>query len=222
MVLSFGPLYFSKTLYLFTLMDYTLLANIAMGIALSACAGFRVFVPMLAASIAGHFGVIDLPADMNWLGTWPAMISLGTAAVAEIGAYYIPFIDNLLDTIAAPLSVAAGTVLASSILPIADQEPLIRWGIALLAGGSAAGTIQLGTGLLRLFSSKATVGTGNFVVSTTENAAAVSGSLLSFLIPVVVALLVIVLVIWILVKGIKQVRKFGRRGDRSEQQFPMV
>lgn len=222
MVPSFGPLYFSKTLYLFTQMDYTLLANIAMGIALSACAGFRVFVPMLAASIAGHFGVIDLPADMNWLGNWPAMISLGTAAVAEIGAYYIPFIDNLLDTIAAPLSVAAGTVLASSILPIANQEPLIRWGIALLAGGSAAGTIQLGTGLLRLFSSKATVGTGNFVVSTTENAAAVSGSLLSFLIPVVVALLVIVLVIWILVKGIKQVRKFGRRGDRSEQQFPMV
>jgi hypothetical protein len=114
---------FYKTLYLFTLMDYTLLANVALGIALSACAGFRVFVPMLAASIAGHFGVIDLPADMSWLSTWPAMISLGTAAVAEIGAYYIPFVDNLLDTIAAPLSVAAGTVLASSILPIANQEP---------------------------------------------------------------------------------------------------
>lgn len=196
-------------------MDYTLLANVAMGIALSACAGFRVFIPMLAASIAGHFGVIDLPADMGWLGTWPAMISLGTAAVAEIGAYYIPFVDNLLDTIAAPLSVAAGTVLASSILPIANQEPLIRWGIALLAGGSAAGTIQMGTGLLRLFSSKATVGTGNFVVSTTENAAAISGSLLSFLIPVVVALLVVVLAVWIFVKGIKQVKKLGGRREED-------
>lgn len=204
-------------------MDYTLLANVAMGIALSACAGFRVFIPMLAASIAGHFGIIDLPADMSWLGTWPAMISLGTAAVAEIGAYYIPFVDNLLDTIAAPLSVAAGTVLASSILPIGNQEPLIRWGIALLAGGSAAGTIQMGTGLLRLFSSKATVGTGNFVVSTTENAAAVSGSLLSFFIPVVVALLLVVLAIWILVKGVKQVKKLGgRREDRSEHELPMT
>lgn len=196
-------------------MDYTVLANIAMGIALSACAGFRVFVPMLAAAVAGHFNIISLPADMTWLGTWPAIISLGTAAVAEIGAYYIPFIDNLLDTIAAPLSVAAGTVLASSLLPIANQEPLIRWGIALLAGGSAAGTIQLGTGLLRLFSSKATVGTGNFMVSTTENAAAISGSLLSFLIPVVVALLVIVLVVWILVKGVKQVRKLGSSRSRN-------
>lgn len=204
-------------------MDYTLLANVAMGIALSACAGFRVFVPMLAASIAGHFGVIDLPADMSWLGTWPAIISLGTAAVAEIGAYYIPFVDNLLDTIAAPLSVAAGTVLASSILPIHNQEPLIRWGVALLAGGSAAGTIQMGTGLLRLFSSKATVGTGNFVVSTTENAAAVSGSLLSFLIPVIVAILLVILAIWILVKGVKQLKRFRqkREGD-SEQNLPII
>ncbi len=194
---------FSKTLYLFHLkstMDYSLLVSIAMGIALSACAGFRVFIPMLAGALAGHFNIIDLSADMAWLGSWPAIISFGTAAVVEVAAYYIPFVDNLLDTIAAPLSVAAGTVLASSILPIAEQEPLIRWGIALLAGGSAAGTIQLGTGLLRLFSSKATVGTGNVVVSTTENAAAITGSILSFIIPVIIALLGVLLMGWIVVK----------------------
>ena len=181
-------------------MDYSLLVSIAMGIALSACAGFRVFIPMLAGALAGHFNIIDLSADMAWLGSWPAIISFGTAAVVEVAAYYIPFVDNLLDTIAAPLSVAAGTVLASSILPIAEQEPLIRWGIALLAGGSAAGTIQLGTGLLRLFSSKATVGTGNVVVSTTENAAAITGSILSFIIPVIIALLGVLLMGWIVVK----------------------
>jgi flagellar biogenesis protein FliO len=78
----------------------------------------------------------------------------------------------------------------------------------------------MGTGLLRLFSSKATVGTGNFVVSTTENAAAVSGSLLSFLIPVVVALLLVVLVVWILVKAVKQMKKLGRK-DSREHEFPL-
>ena len=212
-----------KTLYLFIKMDATLLVNVAMGIALSACAGFRVFIPMLAASIAGHFGVIDLPADMSWLGTWPAIICLGTAAVAEVGAYYIPFVDNLLDTIAAPLSVAAGTVLSSSILPIQDQGPLLRWGVALLAGGSAAGTIQLGTGLLRLFSSKATIGTGNFVVSTTENAAAVSGSLLSFLIPVVMALLLVGFAIWILIKATTQLKNWRKKNSgRQQQNLPMT
>ena len=72
-------------------MDYSVLTNVAMGIALSACAGFRVFVPMLAASIAAHFNIIDLPTDLEWLGGWPAMICFGTASIAEIGAYYIPF-----------------------------------------------------------------------------------------------------------------------------------
>ena len=176
-------------------MDSSILTNIAMGIALSACAGFRVFIPMLAGALAGHFNIISLPADMQWLGSWPAIMCFGTAAIAEDGAYYIPFIDNLLDTIATPLSVGAGTVLASSILPIGDQEPLVRWGIGLLAGGSVAGTIQMGTGLLRLFSSKATLGTGNALVATTENAAAVSITTLSFLIPIVIAALLIALII---------------------------
>jgi hypothetical protein len=190
-------------------MDYSFLLPIAMGIALSACAGFRVFVPMLAGALASRFNIIDTPADMEWLGSWTAIICFATAAIAEIAAYYIPFIDNLLDTIAAPLSVVAGTVLASSILPMGEQEPWVRWGVALLAGGSAAGTIQLGTGLLRLFSSKATIGTGNAVVSTTENVAAVGGSVLSFMVPVVTALLLLGLIAWILVKVLG--RLFGSK-----------
>jgi hypothetical protein len=191
-------------------MDYSLLINIAMGIALSACAGFRVFVPMLAGALAGHFHIINLPEGMDWLSSWPAIALFGTAAVAEIVAYYIPFVDNLLDTIATPLSVGAGTVLAASILPLGDNE-LLRWVVGLLAGGSAAGTIQLGTGLLRLFSSKATVGTGNAVVATSENAAAISGSLLAFVIPVIIALVLLALIVWI-------ITKVGRRLPGSRKQ----
>jgi hypothetical protein len=177
-----------------------LVANIALGIALSACCGFRVFIPLLAGALAGHFQLFSLPADMQWMASWPAIICFGTAAIAEIAAYYIPFIDNLLDTIATPLSVVAGTVLATSFLPIADLDPLLRWGAGLLAGGSSAGVIHIGTGLLRLFSSKATVGTGNAIVSTTENAAAISGSVLSFIIPVIVAVVLLVLICWIVVQ----------------------
>jgi hypothetical protein len=191
-------------------MDTGLLTQIAMGIALSACAGFRVFIPMLAAALAGQFGWIHLPSDMQWLGSWPAIICLSTAALLEIGAYYIPFIDNVLDTIATPLSVGAGTVLAFSLLPVSDNEPLVRWGMAFLAGGSTAGSIQLGTGFLRLLSSKVTAGSGNAIVATSENAAATTGSVLSFFFPVIMAVLLIILIIWILVKltskvaGLKQ------------------
>jgi membrane protein DedA with SNARE-associated domain len=193
-------------------MDYSLVTTIALGIALSACCGFRVFIPMLAGALAGRFHLFTLPADMGWLASWPSIICFGTAAVAEVLAYYVPFIDNALDTIATPLSVAAGTVLATSILPLTDQEPLLRWGVGFLAGGASAGVIQLGTGLLRLFSSKATIGTGNVVVSSTENAAAIGGSVLSLLIPVVVAILILVLIIWIVKKGGKLL--FRKRQER--------
>lgn len=181
-------------------MDTQIITSVAMGIALSACCGFRVFVPMLGASVAAYLQWYHLPADMEWMGGLPALIGFGTAAVLEIAAYYIPFVDNLLDTIATPLAVAAGTVLAASFLPITDFNPMLKWILAIIAGGGAAGTVQAGTGLLRLFSSKTTAGVGNVVVATGENAAAIGGTALTFVIPVVIAVVMILLIGWIVVK----------------------
>lgn len=195
-------------------MESSLFTSIAMGIALSACAGFRVFIPMLAGALAGHFHVIHLSDSMTWLSGWPAIIVFGVAAITEVAAYYIPFVDNVLDTVATPLSVGAGTVLAASLLPLGHND-LLRWVVALLAGGSAAGTIQLGTGLLRLFSSKATVGMGNAVVSTSENVAAISGSVLSFVIPVIVAIVLLVLVVWIVLKVGSRVTRTQKRTGKK-------
>jgi uncharacterized membrane protein len=188
-------------------MDTALLTSVAMGIALSASCGFRVFVPMLGASFAAYQQWFALPADMQWMGSLPAVLCFATAAILEIAAYYIPFVDNLLDTIATPLAVAAGTVLAASFLPIAEFSPMLKWILAIIAGGGAAGTVQIGTGLLRLFSSKTTAGVGNAVVSTGENAAAIGGTALSFTAPVLIAVLMLLLIGWILVKGVKRLRK---------------
>jgi uncharacterized membrane protein len=188
-------------------MDTEIISSVAMGIALSACCGFRVFVPMLGASIAGWQDWFNLPADLQWVGTLPAVLCFGSAAILEMAAYYIPFVDNLLDTIATPLAVAAGTVLAASFLPITEFSPLLKWILALIAGGGAAGTVQIGTGLLRLFSSKTTAGTGNVVVASGENAAAISGTIFSMIIPVVMAVLLLMLIGWIVGKGVKRLKK---------------
>lgn len=173
---------------------------VSLGIALSASAGFRVFIPMLGASIASLAGWIQLPAGMDWLGSWPALICFATAAVAEIGAYYIPFIDNLLDSIATPLAVAAGTLLAYSFFPLGHNTELIKWVIAFVTGGGSAGMVQAGTGLLRLFSTKTTAGTGNALLATGENTAALTTVSFSFIIPVIVAAIMFMLVLWIGVK----------------------
>jgi hypothetical protein len=186
--------------------DYHIISAIALGIALSACCGFRIFVPMLVAAVAAYNHWFTISAEMQWLGSLPAIICFATAAIIEIGAYYLPFLDNILDAAAAPLAVAAGTVLAFAVLPTGQSEPLLRWVVAVIGGGAMAGTIHVGTGLLRLFTTKATLGVGNPVVATGENAIAVSASVLSFIIPLIVATVLLVVVLWIVYKGVRRIR----------------
>lgn len=173
---------------------------IAMGIGLSACCGFRIFIPLLITSLATYFHWLPVNPSLGWMGTLPAVLCFATAAVVEVGAYYIPFVDNLLDTVATPLSVIAGTLLAYSFLPDTELSPLLRWGLGLLAGGSTAGVIQSATGILRLFSTKATVGTINPIVSTGENLAAVGGSILSILMPILALVVLLILTLWLLIR----------------------
>lgn len=174
----------------------------ALGIALAACCGFRVFVPMLVAGLASRFHIFNFSESFSWLSTTPALIALGAATIAEISAYYVPFIDNILDTISAPLAAVAGTLLATSVIPI-DNE-WMKWIIGIVAGGGGAGLVSSATGFLRLFSSKATLGTGNAVVSTGENAAAVTGSVLAFAIPMIMAVLFLMFFYWAIRKIYKR------------------
>lgn len=178
--------------------DVQTIAAAALGIALAACCGFRVFVPMLIAGLTARFNLFHFSEGFSWLSSTPALIALGAATLFEIAGYYIPFIDNILDTIAAPLAAVAGTLLATSVIPI--DNDWMKWIVGIIAGGGGAGLIASGTGLLRLLSSKTTLGTGNNVVATGENAAAIGGSLLSFLIPILMAALFIIFFIWIIKK----------------------
>lgn len=178
--------------------DVHTLTATALGIALSACCGFRIFVPMLVAGLASRFHIFNFSESFSWLAGTPALVALGAATVAEITAYYVPFIDNILDTISAPLAAIAGTLLATSVIPI-DNE-WMKWIIGIVAGGGGAGLISSGTGLLRLFTSKTTLGTGNAVMATGENTAAIGGSIFAFLIPVIMAALFVLLIFWIIKK----------------------
>lgn len=187
-------------------LDIQTITATALGIALSACCGFRVFVPLLVAGLASRFHIFSFAESFQWLSSTPALIALGAATLFEIAAYYIPFIDNILDTIATPLAAIAGTLLATSVIPI-DNE-WMKWMIGIIAGGGGAGLVASGTGILRLLSSKTTLGTGNAVVATGENTAAIGGSVLAFVIPVIMAILFLFAFYWVIKK---LVNRFSRK-----------
>jgi len=53
-------------------MDIQTFTAAALGIALSACCGFRVFIPMLAAGLASRFNLFHFAESFSWLSSTPA------------------------------------------------------------------------------------------------------------------------------------------------------
>lgn len=155
--------------------------SIALGVGLAAAVGFRVFLPMLVMSVAAYTGHLTLSSGLEWLGTAPALVMLSVATVLEILAYYIPGVDNLLDVVAAPAALIAGTVVSAAV--ITDLPPIVKWTTAVIAGGGAAGLTQGLTSLLRAKSTVMTAGLGNHAVATGELGGALVLSLLALAAP---------------------------------------
>lgn len=166
---------------------------LALGVALAAAAGLRVFIPLLLASVAAHSGHFDPTPGFAWLASWPALITFAVAAAVEIAAYYLPGLDHVLDLIMTPLALAAGVLLV--VAPLGDISPLWRWSIAVIAGAGAAGVTQAASAMLRIKSTVTTAGLGNPIVATAELGGSLLLSLLALLLPVL-ALALLVLMVW--------------------------
>src|SRR6516165_5957955 len=104
------------------------LLSVCVGIGLSAACGFRVFVPLLVMSIASLSGHLTLAHGFAWIGTYPALISFSVATGLEIAGYYIPWLDHLLDTLATPAAIVAGTIVSASM--VTNMDPMMKWTLA--------------------------------------------------------------------------------------------
>ncbi len=175
---------------------------ILIGIGLSAACGFRIFIPLLVMSIASATGHIELSESMSWVSTYPAIIALSVASLLEVTAYLIPFVDNLLDIAAGPAAVVAGTIATASF--ITDMSPFMKWGLAIIAGGGVAASVQTATTIARTTSSTTTAGFGNSIISIGEAIGAIFLSVLSILFPVIAFFSVAALIIYFFFKVLKR------------------
>jgi hypothetical protein len=164
---------------------------LAIGIGLSAACGFRVFVPLLGLGIAASAGFVPLSSGFDWIGSPVAIAAFAVATLIEIGAYYIPWLDNLLDTISTPAAVIAGVMVTASVM--VDVSPFLRWSLAIIAGGGIAGTVQTGTTVARGTSTVTSAGFANPLLSTGELLGAIVTTILSLIVPILAAILALVL-----------------------------
>lgn len=179
--------------------------SIALGVGLAAATGLRLFLPMLVVSVAAYSGHLPLSDNFAWLATPAALVLLSVAALAEILAYYIPGLDNLLDTLATPAAFVAGTVIAAAV--ITDLPPMVKWAAAVIAGGGIAGLTQTTSAVLRAKSTVLTGTLGNPVIATAE----FGGSLLISLMALVAPLLTLVVIVVLLWLGFRWFRQLSGR-----------
>jgi hypothetical protein len=192
--------------------DLHLPLSIVLGVGLAAATGFRVFLPMLIVGVAAHTGQLPLDSSFAWLATPSALTMLSVAALAEILAYYVPAVDNLLDTLATPAALVAGTIVSAAVTT--DVPPMVKWTAAVIAGGGVAGLTQGVTALLRAKSTILTGGAGNVVLSTAELVGALLVSLLALAAPFA-ALAVVILFLWLGTRLIRHLFRRERRENRS-------
>lgn len=165
--------------------------SIFLGIGLAASVGFRIFLPLFALSLAAYFDLWELNESWQWIGSLAALVTLGVATLVEIFAYFIPWVDNLLDSVAVPLAAIAGT--AVMVSTVANLDPVVTWSLAIIAGGGTATAIKGAGATGRLASTATTGGLANPIVSTIETGTAVVVTTASIFAPVLAAVLVIVI-----------------------------
>jgi len=171
------------------------LIGIPIGIGLSAACGFRVFVPLWVMNLASLTGHLHLGPGFEWMGSPYTTVAFGTATLVEVLAYYIPWLDHILDLIASPAAMIAGTVVTASM--VMEMSPFLKWSLAIIAGGGAAAIVQGMTIALRTKSSALTAGMGNPLIATGELVGSVVTALLAVIVPILCLILVASLCIFV-------------------------
>lgn len=186
-------------------MDYAeIIISICLGVGLAAAVGFRVFLPLLVLSLAGYYDVIPLNKSWEWAGSLTAVVVMAIATLIELFGYYIPWVDNILDSIAIPLATVAGT--AVMVATVSDLSPVVTWALAIIAGGGTATAIKGNASALRLTSSATTGGLANPVVATVETGTSIVMSIASIFLPVLAFIFVLAIFFGIF-KFYKKLRK---------------
>ena len=200
--------------------DLEILLGVLTGLGLAAACGFRVFVPMFVAALGVRTGMVEVGEGFQWLGSTAALLSLGTATALEIAAYYVPVVDNFLDSVATPAAAVAGVLVSAAM--IQDVDPWLRWTLAVVAGGGVATAVQTASVVTRGTSTVTTAGLANPAVATGELAGAATFSGLALLAPVVGIVLLVAGGVWFTTRRAR--RRHGERraeallAERRERQ----
>ena len=172
----------------------TVLYALLGGIALASACGLRAFLPLLALSLASRAGLVHLAPSTGWIGSTAALWSLAVATVLELAGDKIPVVDHALDVAGTVVRPVAAAIAGWATFGVVN--PVLASIAAVILGGGAMGIHAL-KAKTRLGSTALTLGHANPVLSVGEDLVAASLSAAAFLAPLLVAVIIAAVLVWV-------------------------
>lgn len=164
---------------------------------LSASAGLNAYVPLLVVALLGKFtNLIHLEEPWSALTSWWIIALLAVLSLVEFFADKVPAINHVNDLVQTLVRPAAGAIVfAASAHAISDVHPVLAMALGLLVAGSVHGVKSLA---VRPAVSATTGGAGNVPVSMAEDAISTVVSILSLVVPVLIACVLVMFTAWVI------------------------
>jgi hypothetical protein len=177
---------------------------------LSGAAGLNAWIPLLAVSLLGRAGQLELADGYDWLESTPALVVLTAAFVLDFVGDKVPAIDSLLHAAGTVVHPAAGAIVFAGPTEIPTDVPSI---VLFALGASVAGSLHATRATIRPVSTTMTAGAGNPVLSLAEDVVSAVLSFVAVLAPLLGAICLVAVVV-VSVGWWRRVRRSRRRrGD---------
>jgi hypothetical protein len=164
---------------------------------LSGAAGLNAWIPLLAVSLLGRAGQLDLADGYDWLESTPALVVLGAAFVLDFVGDKVPAIDSLLHAAGTIVHPAAGAIVFAGPTEVPTDVPSI---VLFALGASVAGSLHATRATVRPVSTTMTAGAGNPALSLGEDIASAVLSVVAVFVPILGAIcllaVAVVAVLW--------------------------
>lgn len=175
---------------------------------LSASAGLNAYIPLLVVALLARFtDWITLAKPWDALTSWWVIGLLVILCLIEFFADKIPAVNHINDIVQTFIRPAAGAILfAAAARVVTDLHPVI----SIIAGLLVAGSVHAVKAVaIRPAVTAATAGAGNVPVSILEDMLSTVVSVLSIVVPAIIATAVVLAAVWILWRSRRRIARDG-------------
>ncbi|QEE62591.1 DUF4126 domain-containing protein [Salinibacterium sp. dk2585] len=183
------------------------------GAGLAMSAGLNAYVPLLVLGLASRFTeFVNLPAQWAWLENEWVLGIVGLLLLIEVVADKVPVVDSINDwiqTVVRPTAggLAFGSGSSAETVAVADPAQFLesqQW-VPIVSGVVIALVVHLAKLAVRPVVNAVTAGVAAPVVSTLEDVASVTLTVLALILPILLVVAVPLLA-WLAIASVKRAR----------------